>query len=70
MSKHTHKFIAAPELRGSKCICGVSRFGTTFGAAEYNPKTKKTIRISDKKVLYAGAYHPPARVEITEIDNG
>lgn len=53
MSKHRHKFTDAPEIRGVKCACGVVRFATVHGAAEYDGKTTK--RISDGKVLYKKA---------------
>lgn len=49
---HKHDFHFNPGLLGISCLCGVSRFGTRFGNAEYDPKSGKTTQLSTGKILY------------------
>lgn len=51
-SSHEHSYQYSPDILGELCKCSASKFATHFGAAEYNPITKTTTRISDDKVLY------------------
>lgn len=57
---HEHQMVEDHDLRGTSCLtCPIVRFATITGAAEYDPRTEKTVRVSGGKTLHSGKLRNP-----------
>jgi hypothetical protein len=49
-----HTTYDAPEILGTRCSCGATRFGTRFGLAEHDPARELTFLVLNGDVLWEG----------------